>query len=237
MASPQKENGFTPISNEILEQVVKTPLLGAEYQVLFFVLRKTYGYQKKEDIISLSQFQKGTNLSRPTVVKAIKNLVVRRMLVKVSLPDTKISFRFNKDYDTWVVNTSKLVKGKWLASKHVLTETSKDVLTHKRKKERTKESTAQSAEVSEVINLFKEVNPSYQRLFGMPPQRLAVERLLKTHGKEKLISMVAFLPKSNASRFAPTITTPSQFEAKLGELIAWGQKQKSPLKETKVAFT
>ena len=227
MASPQKENGFTAIANEILERLVKTCLLGAEYQVVFFLLRKTYGYQKKDDIISLTQFQKGTGLSRPTVVKTLKNLIARCMVVKTSLPHSQISFRFNKDYDSWVVNTSKLVKGKWKSGKDVLTETSKHVLTHKRKKEITKESTAQSAEVSAVINLFKEVNPSYQRLFGMPPQRAAVERLLKTHGAEKLSSMIAYLPKSNATKYAPTITTPSQFEVKLGDLIAWAQKEKS----------
>lgn len=83
-----------------------------------------------------------------------------------------------------------------------------------------------NAGISEVINLFKEVNPSYERLFGMPPQRAAADRLLTKHGKEKLLSMLAFLPKSNASKYAPTITTPVQFEQKLGELIAWSQKQK-----------
>lgn len=103
----------------------------------------------------------------------------------------------------------------------------------KRRKDNT---TAPSADVSEVINLFKEVNPSYQRLFGMPPQRSAAERLLKTHGMEKLSSMISFLPRSNGSRYAPTITTPAQFEAKLGELIAWSQKQKNPTKEANVAF-
>src|SRR3990167_1288652 len=135
MASPQKENGYTAISNEILERLVNTPLLGSEYQVLFCIIRKTYGYQKKVDIISLSQFQKATGLSRPTVVKTLKNLVTRKMVVKIYLPHDRISFSFNKNYYECVVNISKLVKGKWVASKDVLTETSKDVLTHKRKKE------------------------------------------------------------------------------------------------------
>lgn len=89
------------------------------------------------------------------------------------------------------------------------------------------------AGIPEIIDLFKEVNPSYQRLFGMPPQRNATARLLATHGKDKLTSMIAYLPKSNASKYAPTITTPAQFEAKLGELIAWSQKQKD-IKQTKV---
>lgn len=94
-------------------------------------------------------------------------------------------------------------------------------------KSKDKDTASQSdARIPVVINLFKEVNPSYSRLFGMPPQREAVERLLKTHGEEKLSSMIAFLPKSNATKFAPTITTPVQFEQRLGELVAWSQKQK-----------
>lgn len=86
-----------------------------------------------------------------------------------------------------------------------------------------------------VIDLFKEVNPSFQRLFGMPPQRAAAQRMVKQYGLERLSSMIAFLPKSNSSKFAPTITTPVQFEQKIGELVAWSQKQKD-VKKTKVAF-
>lgn len=135
MANPQKENGFTPIANEILDRLVNIPLLGSEFQVLFFIIRKTYGYHKKEDRISLTQFEKGTGLSRPTVVKTLKNLMVRNMVVKIYLPDENKGYSFVKDYDKWVVKTHLLVKGKWETSKDVLTKTSKDVLTHKRKKD------------------------------------------------------------------------------------------------------
>lgn len=139
MASPQKENGFTPIANEILEKIVNIHLLGSEFQVLFFIIRKTYGYHKKEDRISLTQFEKGTGLSRPTVVKTLKNLMSRNMIVKIYLPDENKGYSFVKDHEKWVVNTHLLVKGKWQTSKDVLTETSKDVLTHKRKKDNTKD--------------------------------------------------------------------------------------------------
>ena len=112
------------------------------------------------------------------------------------------------------------------------TDTNKNV----RMKEGKKEPASQDdALIPVVIDLFREVNPSYQRLFGMPPQRSASERLIKQYGLEKLTSMISYLPKSNASKFAPTITTPVQFEQKLGELIAWSRKQKD-IKQTKVAF-
>lgn len=138
MANPQKENGYTPIANEILERLVNACLLGAEYSILLFILRKTYGYHKKSDRISLTQFEKATGLSRPTVVKTLKNLVNRNML-KVFIQDGNKGYSFQKNHEEWVVKAYLLVKGKWETSKGVLTKTSKGVLTHKRKKDNTKD--------------------------------------------------------------------------------------------------
>lgn len=210
MANPQKENGYTAIANEILERVVHTSLLGSEFQVILFVIRKTYGYQKKSDIISLTQFEKGTGLSRPTVVKTIKNLMSRKILVKIYLPDKKISFSFNKDYENWIVNTSKLVKGKWLTSKDVLTETSKDVLTHKRKKENTKERSGASPLIPDIIKLFEEVNPACKNMYNNPPQRRACQDLIDTYSFEELKKVIAILPKTNKMMYFPSINTPVQ---------------------------
>ena len=139
MANVQTENGYTRIANEALEALVNTPLLGAEFQVLLFIIRKTYGYNKKQDRISFTQFEKGTGISRQTINKTIKNLVAKGMIVKIYLPEGNIGYTFIKDHEKWVVKTHLLVKGKWLTSKDVLTKTSKDVLTHKRKKDNTKD--------------------------------------------------------------------------------------------------
>ena len=138
MASPQKENGFTSIANEIISSLVRACLLGSEYQVVFWIIRQTYGFQKKEDFISLSQFEKWTGLSRPTVVKTLKNLLYRKIIIK-----EKNKYIFNKDWEKWGskgVLTSKGVFTK--GSKGVLTGTSKGVLTHKRKKENKETSTS-----------------------------------------------------------------------------------------------
>lgn len=80
--------------------------------------------------------------------------------------------------------------------------------------------------VNKVLEGFKEVNPSYSRLYANKNQRKSLERLLKLHGQEKIEAVISYLPKSNANKFAPTITTPSQLEEKLGALLAWAQKQK-----------
>lgn len=168
MASPQRENGFTAIANELLERVVNTHLLGAEFQVVLCILRKTYGYQKKQDVISLSQFQRATSLSRPTIVKTLKNLQIRKMIVKVYLPDDKIAFSFNKDYDKWVVKEHLLVKDKWVTSKGVFTESSKSPLTHNRKKET---NTKEIAETSSAPFSLKE---EIKKLEGNPRRDLNI---------------------------------------------------------------
>ncbi len=98
MASPQRENGFTAISNELFEVVVRTPLPGRHKDLLLYVMRKTYGYQKKKDYISLSQFEDGTGIDRSGVCKIIKDLVAWKLLAKEGS-----IYALNKDYSTWLV--------------------------------------------------------------------------------------------------------------------------------------
>lgn len=236
MASPQKENGYTPIANEILEKLVNTHLLGAEYQIVFFVIRKTYGYQKKADRISLTQFEKATGLSRPTVVKTLKNLVSRNILSR----SVNLIYSFNKNYETWVVNTPLLVKSNNNIGKHALTKTSKHALTHKRKKEMTKEISEQSSqEIVFLIESFSKLNPACKRMYGNITQRKACEDLINNYGYERIINVIEkTLPKTNVLQFFPTITTPLQLRDKWATLesaIKRHQLQSKKLKAS-VAF-
>jgi phage replication O-like protein O len=230
MASPQTENGFTKIANEVFEELVKTALLGAEFQICFFVIRKTYGYNKKEDRISLTQFEKGTNLSRPTVVKSLKNLVAKNVLKR----SESLIYKFNKDYETWVVNTALLVKHNDATSKDRFTKIGKDGLTHKRKKKMTKENIAgiNPADIVSVIETFSKLNPACSRMYGNKTQRQASEDLIATYGKERIESIIRdTLPKTNKIKFFPTITTPVQLRDKFimleSAIIRYKQANKS----------
>lgn len=80
-------------------------------------------------------------------------------------------------------------------------------------------------EIGEIINLFKDVNPSYSLLFKNKTERGAVERLLEKIGREKLEATIVYASQANGMAYAPTITTPYQLEKKLGELIAFYKKQ------------
>ena len=67
MAEPQKENGYTPIANEIMDALCRIRIPGEERQVLDCIFRKTYGWNKCEDSISLTQFMEMTGLKKPAV--------------------------------------------------------------------------------------------------------------------------------------------------------------------------
>ena len=80
--TPQTEDGFTRIANELMDALARTRISGEARQVLDAIIRKTYGWQKTSDDISLSQFMLITGLKKPTVCKAIKKLVSMNIIVK-----------------------------------------------------------------------------------------------------------------------------------------------------------
>lgn len=84
--------------------------------------------------------------------------------------------------------------------------------------------------VNEIIDLFSAVNPSVGRLFMRNPQREATIRLLTKYGETKVRGMVKSLPEVLSKRGAPQITTPTQLEDKLGQLIIF-YKQNNQIKE------
>ncbi len=109
MANPQKENGYVAIANEIVDQLCLYRLSGEEWQVLLVVLRRTYGWNKKEDAISFSQFAEATNIPRPNVIRAIKKLVSKKILGSIKKDTSSMNvYEFNKDYDTWQVVSKKI---------------------------------------------------------------------------------------------------------------------------------
>lgn len=98
MANPQLEDGYTRIANEILDALVKINLSPYESRVLWFIIRKTYGWHKKTDWISLSQITMGTGIAKPNVCRTIKSLTSRNLIIR---PDSR-HVGFQKDYTKWI---------------------------------------------------------------------------------------------------------------------------------------
>jgi phage replication O-like protein O len=101
MANPQTEEGYTRIANEIFEALAGIRIPGEARQCLDVILRKTYGYNKKEDKISLSQFCLITHLGKEHVCKALLTLAKINIIITQKGNGYISSYRFNKDFDTW----------------------------------------------------------------------------------------------------------------------------------------
>lgn len=112
MANPQKENGYTRLANELYEAIIRWHFSSYEYRVLIFIIRKTYGWNKKEDWISLSQFREATNIKESHVCRTINLLIKQNIITKGGNRDNPL-YSIQKDYDKWI----KLPKG--VRSHHV----------------------------------------------------------------------------------------------------------------------
>jgi len=99
MTKPQLEDGYTRIANEILEALVKRNLSPYESRVLWFIIRKTYGWQKKDDLISLSQIVVGTDIKKGHASRALSSLISKQIVTR--LGNKRLGF--NKDYDSWLL--------------------------------------------------------------------------------------------------------------------------------------
>jgi len=104
MASPQAEHGHMDLANEIVDAFCRNWPPASEGQILWAILRKTYGWNKQADKISISQFQELTGLSRRTVIYALQNLEAKRMVTIEKQPGGTNMISFQKDHEKWLVH-------------------------------------------------------------------------------------------------------------------------------------
>lgn len=80
--------------------------------------------------------------------------------------------------------------------------------------------------INPLMGRFKELNPTYERLYARPPQRAALLRLVEKFGYEKLDGLLVKLPQIVSLPYSPQITTPIELENKFGALVQFMQKEK-----------
>lgn len=98
MADVQIEDGYTKIANELLEAISKVNLSSYELRIIMAIMRKTYGYSKKQDYISLSQLEDITGIKSCHVCRTLKKLKEKNMLV-----GNGHCHGIQKDYELWTI--------------------------------------------------------------------------------------------------------------------------------------
>jgi len=114
----QIENGnFSRIHNAILERLAVTEFTGRELRCLLYLLRMTYGFQRKEYELSLSDWSTGTNISRSHIPETLRRLADRGIIYRTENGNRKpATFGFNKYFEQWNEPTAT---GKGYGSTHM----------------------------------------------------------------------------------------------------------------------
>ena len=99
MANPQKENGYTAISNELFEAIIGVKMLEEPRRIFLAIIRKTYGFQKKQDRIPLSQLSRLTKIDQSHVCRALNWLKQGNFIKRDENGKTSIQ----KDYEKWLL--------------------------------------------------------------------------------------------------------------------------------------
>jgi phage replication O-like protein O len=108
MANPQKENGHFGIANELAEAFAFLQISGNQWRLLWVIIRQTYGWNKKADEISITQFQKRTRLQRRHICRSLKGLVERKIVTKNDTTKAA-TYGLQKDYSQWELSPKKTV--------------------------------------------------------------------------------------------------------------------------------
>ena len=113
MASPQKENGFTSIANELMEALARTRIPGEARQVLDVIFRRTYGFGKKSCDFQRGYLSKATGISRQNVSRSLRKLESMGIINVVNTDydvvntDYDKQYSINKNYELWNQDSKK----------------------------------------------------------------------------------------------------------------------------------
>lgn len=99
---PQKEHGYTPIANEIMDALIASDLKipPDAMKVLLLILRETYGCSRKSAIFKRGHIAARTGIFRTNVSRALRQLKGMK-LINVIQTDNITEVSFNKNYKLW----------------------------------------------------------------------------------------------------------------------------------------
>lgn len=202
----EKQNiPFTMVANEVL---VRADVTLQEKGLFAYLFSKPQGWEFSADRIASE-----TKEDRKTIQRVLKKLESSQLLKRTRLPNGKMQYLIR--YST---RPPEGLTSLFSVEKASPTVSSKDIM------QAPVPISAEGAKVNQMIDLFKPINPSHDRLFRNKTQRAAMERMLEKHGEEKVRGMLSAAQACYGKEYCPTITTPVQLEEKLGSLASAMQR-------------
>ena len=103
---PFSEPSYTQFSNDALDYVMRA-VPANTWKIICVAIRKTYGWHKQSDIISLSQFMEYSGIkSRSTLVSAINDALERGILLREQRGNS-YEYQLNRNYTVQKLYWSK----------------------------------------------------------------------------------------------------------------------------------
>ena len=109
MADVQLENGYTKIANKILERLALTKLSPTQFRLILVIWRYTYGFNRKDHAMSLTFLAEATGVHKQRVKQELDKLIESNIIIVTEEGTFSKSRKlaFNKDYDTWRLQSTK----------------------------------------------------------------------------------------------------------------------------------
>lgn len=100
MASPQLDDGYTRIANELLDAMIRSDLSKREMKVALCIIRMTYGYGRKSWTTNYQNIAERTGIDRRNVMRTIGSLVALSVVAKLATSNS-VQVNVIKDYNKW----------------------------------------------------------------------------------------------------------------------------------------
>ncbi len=97
--------GFTCMPNKLLEALALARFTASETRCLLFLLRKTYGWHKQEETISLAEWALGTGVDpkqRHNVLRTLRGLLAKQVIyAKANGNNRPLTWGLNNNMEEW----------------------------------------------------------------------------------------------------------------------------------------
>jgi len=104
MAKPQVENGYTRIANELFEAVLQYNCPGRQRDIIFAVIRFTYGFRKIETELPIKKIANFLHRKKEHVSKDFNKLVKNNVIIIIqeAFFNKPRIVSLNKNYEEWI---------------------------------------------------------------------------------------------------------------------------------------
>ncbi len=191
--SPQLEDGYTRIANEILELMAQIKLSPTQYRILFVIWRYTYGFNRKSHDLSLSFIAEALDCPVRSVQRDLKRLIDSNIVIEYPSKKLTRKLGFNKRFQSWSIDgfdngkvstDDKTDNGKIVNDNSgtddktdIRSDDKTDIQERKYLKTYIKTSNLEPVVIERVENEFKEVNKLFAKCFGSLPNSIHHETI------------------------------------------------------------